>query len=59
MGGQHGILQCVGGIVGVATGEQRQPVQLPLMAVEQLLERIPVTGDVGSQQLGVGPLLAR
>ena len=51
--GQHGVLQRVGGVVGAAAGAAGQPVQLAVVAVEQLLERVPVTGDVRRQQLGV------
>src|SRR6185369_1525475 len=32
-----------------------QSVQLALVSVEQLLEGVPVTGDVSGQQLGIRP----
>ena len=51
--GEHGVLQRVFGVLGAAGGEPRKPVQLPLMAVEQLVEGVAVAGDVGCQQLGV------
>jgi hypothetical protein len=53
---EHRVLQGVRGIFGVAAGDSRQPVQLAVVTVEQLLERVPVTGDVGRQQLGVRPV---
>lgn len=53
--GQHRVLEGIGGVVGVATGDLRQPVQLAVMSVEELLEGIAVTGDVRYQQLGVRP----
>ena len=52
---EHRVLQRVGGVFGVAAGDLRQPVQLAVVTVEQLLERVPVTGDVRGQQLGVCP----
>src|SRR5690606_17032935 len=54
-GRQHRLLQGVGGVLGVAAGEPGQPVQLPVVAVEQLLEGIAVTVDMCGQQLRVGP----
>ena len=48
---EHRVLQRVCGVFGVAAGDLRQPVQLAVVTVEQLLERVPVTGDVRRQQL--------
>ena len=56
--GQHRILQRVGGVVGVAAGDLRQPVQLPVVAVEQFLEGVPVTRDVRGEQLGIAALVS-
>ena len=53
---QHRILQGISGVLGIAAGDPRQPVQLAVVTVEQLLERVPVTGHVGRQQLGVRPV---
>ncbi len=50
---EHRVLQCVLGILGAAAGQPGEPVQLPVMAVEQLLEGVAVAGDVGRQQFGV------
>src|SRR3546814_19098405 len=38
---EHCVLQCVGGVLGVAAGDPGEPVQLAVMAVEQLLEGVP------------------
>ena len=51
---QQRVLQSVGGVVRVATGHHRQPVELAMMAIEQFLEGIAVAGDVRGQQLTVG-----
>ena len=50
---QQRILQRVGGVVRVAAGHHRQPVQLAVMAIEQFLEGVPVACDVRGQQLRV------
>ncbi len=55
---QHRVLQRVGGVLGIAAGHQGEPVELTLVAVEQLLEGVPVAGDVGSQQLRIGAELS-
>lgn len=53
---QHRVLQGIRGIVGVATGDLSQAVQLAVMPVEQLLEGIPLARDVRDEQLCVRPL---
>ena len=53
---QHRILQGISGVLGIAAGDPRQPVQLAVVTVEQLFERVPVTGDVCRQQFGVSPI---
>jgi hypothetical protein len=50
---EHRILQRVRGIFGVSTADHGEPVQLPVVTVEQLLERVLVAGDVCCQQLSV------
>jgi hypothetical protein len=50
---QHGVLQRVGGVIDAAARDHGQPVELTLVAVEQLLERIAVTGDVRGEQFSV------
>ncbi len=55
-GGDHRVLQGVGGVLGVAGGAQRdrpQPVPVP---PEQRAERVVVTGDVRREQ---GPVVRR
>ena len=46
-------MQRILGVLGAAAGEPRKPVQLPLMAVEQLFEGVPVARNMRVQQLGV------
>ena len=53
VGRQHGVLQGIGGVVGVVAGHLGQPVELPVVAVEQLLEGVPITGDMCGEQLCV------
>lgn len=52
---QQRILQGVGRVVVVAARQVGQPVELAPVPMEQRRERVPVTGDVGCQQLRVGP----
>jgi hypothetical protein len=52
----HRLLQRVLGVLGATTGQPGQPVQLPVVAVEQFLERIAVARDVRRQQFGVAAL---
>ncbi len=52
----HRLLQRVFGILGAATGQPGKPVQLSVVAVEQLLEGIAVARDVSSQEFGVAAL---
>ncbi len=51
---EHRVLQRVVRVVGIPAGELRESVQLAVVAVEELLERVPVAVDVRDQQLGVG-----
>jgi hypothetical protein len=46
-------LQRIFRILRAAGGEPGKPVQLPLVAVEQLVEGVAVAGDMGCQQFGV------
>ncbi len=55
----HRVLQRVFGVFGAAAGQPGDSVQLPVVAVEQLLEGIRVACDVGSQQFGVAPLFMK
>src|SRR6202040_359514 len=50
---EHRVLQRVLGVLAGAGGQAGQPVQLTLVTVKQLIERVAVTGDMGCQQLGV------
>ena len=50
---EHGVLEDVGGVLGAAAVVGGQAVQPAVMPAEQFLERVPVTGDVGCQQIGV------
>jgi hypothetical protein len=34
----------------------REPVQLPVMTVEQLLEGVPIACDMRREQLGIRPI---
>jgi len=56
MGRDHGLLQRVLGVLRVATGQPGDSVQVSMVAVKQLLEGVPVTGDMSSQQLCVAAL---
>ena len=51
--GEHGVLQGVVGVFGAARRPPGQPVQVAVVAADQLCERIPIAGDVGGQQVGV------
>jgi hypothetical protein len=53
VGGEHGVLQRVFGILGGAAGQPGEAVQLPLVTVKQLAEGITVAGDMSGQQFGV------
>ncbi len=46
---EHRVLERVGRVLGVAAGEARQPVQLAVVAIEQLLECIAVPGRMCGQ----------
>jgi hypothetical protein len=52
----HRLLQRVLGVLGAAAAQPGDPVQLPVMAEEQLLERIAIARDVSGQQFGVATL---
>jgi hypothetical protein len=45
----HRVLQRVLCVFGATAGQPGNPVQLPVVTVEQLLEGVPVASDVGSQ----------
>jgi hypothetical protein len=46
---RHRLLQRVFGVLGATTGQPRDPVQLPAVAVEELFEGGAVAGDVRCQ----------
>jgi len=52
----HRLLQRVLGVLGAAAAQPGDAVQLPVVAEEQLLERIPIARDVSRQQFGVATL---
>jgi hypothetical protein len=52
----HRLLQRVLGVLGAAAAQPGDPVQLPVVAEEQLLERIAIARDVSRQQFGVATL---
>jgi hypothetical protein len=54
----HRLLQRVLGVLGAAAGQPGDPVQLPVVAEEQLLEGMAIAGDVSRQQFGVATLFA-
>ena len=54
MCGQQRFLYGVVGVFMVVAGQKRQPSQLAVVPVDQFFECIPVSGDVGGQQFGVG-----
>jgi hypothetical protein len=54
--GQHRVLKRIRGIVVVAAGDLSEPIQLAVMAMEQLLESVSITADVRDEQLGVRSL---
>jgi hypothetical protein len=56
---EHRVLQGILRILGAAAGEPGKPVQLSVMTVEQLLEGIAVTRDVGGQQFGIASLFSK
>jgi hypothetical protein len=55
----HRLLQRVLGVLGAAAAQPGDPVQLPVVAEEQLLERIAIARDVSRQQFGVATLSGR
>ena len=52
----HRLLQRVLGVLGAAAGQPGDPVQLPVVAEEQLLEGVAIARDVSRQQFGVATL---
>ena len=56
VGRDHGLLQRIFGVLGATTGQPGKPVQVPVVAVEQLLEGVAVTRDMSSQQFCVAAL---
>ena len=53
VGLEQRVLEGVGGILRIMAGQPGEPVQLLAVPVEQLLERVPVAGDVCRQQFRV------
>jgi hypothetical protein len=58
MGRQHGVLQGIGGIVRAVACHLGKPVELPMVAVEQLLEGVPIPCYMCGEQLCVGSVTA-
>lgn len=56
MRGEHPVLQRVIGVFAGRAGEAGEPVQLAVMATEQLGECVPVAGHVGGEQISVASL---
>jgi hypothetical protein len=54
---EHRVLERIRRVLRAAASEPRNPVQLSVMPVEQLLEGIAVARDVRGQQFGVAVLL--
>lgn len=50
MGGQHGVLNRVMGVLGGRTPPPRHPVEAAPVALEKFGEGVAVTGEVGAQQ---------
>ena len=54
MGGQHRLLDRIGGVLGGQAAPPGNPVQPWPVPAEQFLEGVAVTGGVRAEQIGVG-----
>ncbi|GAB3995191.1 hypothetical protein GCM10029992_11800 [Glycomyces albus] len=56
VGLDHGVLDGLGGVLGVGQGAHGHGPQSSAVAAEQLTEGVPVAGDVAGEQVAVGRL---